>query len=143
MTSDSPKVENPGSSDAGSGQQSDGRGQRERRRQRDRHRGLVDDPPMLSADSGLCGGPGQISCEEANEMIQMVIDQVVDAEEHAKLEEHLGDCSPCESEFVVYQRIVTSLSNARPYMPPETAARLQRYCDELRKGGIQPLDEGS
>lgn len=127
MTSDSPKVEYPGSSDAGSDQQRD----------------LISDPPVLSVDSGLCGGPGQISCDEANEMIQMVIDQLVDAEEHARLDEHLGDCSPCESEFVVYQRIVTSLSNARPFMPPETASRLQHYCDELRREGIQPPDEGS
>lgn len=99
----------------------------------------IDDVPTLSEASGLCGGDGQMSCDEANKLIQMVIDELIDAEERTRLEEHLGDCSPCESEFVVYQRIVTSLSNARPNIPTETASRLAKYCDEIRKQGPPPL----
>ena len=45
--------------------------------------------------------------------------------------EHLGDCPPCESEFVVYQRIIDSLSRCRPDLPPDTKQRLERFCQDL------------
>lgn len=98
------------------------------------------DLPPLSMDSGLCGGPGQMSCEEANEMIQMVLDHLVDSEKQAKLVEHFGDCSPCESEFVVYERIVASLTRARPALPVDAEQRLKHYCSGLAS---TPSDDGS
>lgn len=102
-------------------------------------RDSIDDVPALSESSGLCGGDGQMTCDEANQLIQMVIDELIDIDERTRLEEHLGDCSPCESEFFVYQRIVTSLSKARPNIPTDTASRLAHYCDEMRKQGPPPL----
>lgn len=96
----------------------------------------------LSQESGLCGGPGQLSCDEANELIQYYFDEFADAESRAKLAEHLGDCSPCESEAAVYGKIIASLSRCRPHLPPDTAARLQQYCVELCDGrhDADPVD---
>lgn len=88
----------------------------------------------LSEASGLCGGPGQISCEEANELVQFYVDQLADPEARARMAEHVGDCPPCEFEVVVYQRIIASLGRCRPDVPPDTAARLSRYCQELHDG---------
>ncbi len=87
--------------------------------------------PPLSEDSGLCGGPGQISCSEANELIQTYLDHHTDPVTGERVQEHLGDCPPCETEFVVYQRIIASLSRCRPSLPPETKDRLERFCDGL------------
>ena len=88
----------------------------------------------LSEASGLCGGPGQLSCAEANDMIQTYLDSAVDPESGEKLTEHLGDCPPCESEFVVYQKIVDALGRCREELPADTAARLQSYCSSLCEG---------
>lgn len=89
----------------------------------------------LSESSGLCGGPGQISCGEANELIQFYVDELTEPEARERLAEHLGECPPCEFETLVYQRIIESLERCRPHVPPDTAARLHRFCDELRSGG--------
>jgi hypothetical protein len=88
----------------------------------------------LSESSGLCGGPGQISCSEANELIQSYLDHRTDPVTGERVAEHLGDCPPCESEFVVYQRIITSLSRCRPDLPPDTKERLERFCRDLSCG---------
>lgn len=92
-------------------------------------------PPIeltrLSEASGLCGGPGQISCSEANELIQSYLDRHTDPETGERVAEHLGDCPPCESEFVVYQRIIASLSRCRPDLPADTKQRLERFCKDL------------
>lgn len=88
-------------------------------------------PGALSEDSGLCGGPGQISCDEANELIQSYLDRVVDGDTGQRVVDHLGDCPPCESEFVVYQRIIVALGRCRPDLPPDTRARIERFCSEL------------
>jgi hypothetical protein len=85
----------------------------------------------LSEESGLCGGPGQISCSEANELIQHYLDHITDPDTGERVAEHLGDCPPCETEFVVYQRIVESLSRCRPQTPPDTRERLERFCRDL------------
>jgi hypothetical protein len=85
----------------------------------------------LSESSGLCGGPGQISCSEANELIQVYLDHTTDPETGERVAEHLGDCPPCESEFVVYQRIIASLSRCRPDLPPDTKQRLEQFCQGL------------
>jgi hypothetical protein len=85
----------------------------------------------LSESSGLCGGPGQISCSEANELIQTYLDRHTDPETGGRVAEHLGDCPPCESEFVVYQRIIASLSRCRPDLPPDTKQRLEQFCEGL------------
>jgi hypothetical protein len=95
--------------------------------------------PSLSEDSGLCGGPGQISCTEANELIQSVLDHMTDPDTGQRVVEHVGDCPPCEGEFVVYQRIITSLERCRPDLPPDTKARLERFCDDLCSGA-DPTD---
>ncbi|CAN5704807.1 hypothetical protein BH10ACT3_BH10ACT3_12410 [soil metagenome] len=79
----------------------------------------------LSEASGLCGGEGQLSCAEANDLIQTYLDSAVDPESGEKLTEHLGDCPPCESEFVVYQKIVDALGRCREELPADNAARLQ------------------
>jgi len=91
----------------------------------------------LSEASGLCGGPGQLSCDEANDLIQTYLDSAADADTGTKLTEHLGDCPPCEHEFVVYQRIVDALGRCRQDPPPETAQRLQQYCSSLCDGQDQ------
>jgi Putative zinc-finger len=96
-------------------------------------------PPLtplvpLSEASGLCGGPGQLSCDEANDLIQTYLDEAVDPDTGTKLTEHLGDCPPCEHEFVVYQRIVDALGRCREELPADTAARLQQYCSSLCDG---------
>ena len=88
----------------------------------------------LSEASGLCGGEGQLSCAEANDLIQTYLDSAVDPESGEKLTEHLGDCPPCESEFVVYQKIVDALGRCREELPADTAARLQSYCSSLCEG---------
>lgn len=88
----------------------------------------------LSESSGLCGGPGQLSCAEANELIQAYLDRHTDPDTGEKVAEHLGDCPPCENEFAVYQRIVESLSRCRPDVPSDTRQRLERFCRDL------PLD---
>ncbi|MGB3412215.1 MAG: zf-HC2 domain-containing protein [Microthrixaceae bacterium] len=88
----------------------------------------------LSEQSGMCGGQGQISCDEANELIQDFLDKVTDSANGAVLQEHLGDCPPCESEFHVYQRIVESLARCRPDIPSETADRIKQYCEGLCSG---------
>lgn len=85
----------------------------------------------LSEDSGLCGGPGQISCGEANELLQSYLDHVTDEENGRRVSDHLGDCPPCESEFVVYQRIISALERCRPDLPEDTRIRLERFCIEL------------
>jgi hypothetical protein len=85
----------------------------------------------LSEDSGLCGGPGQLSCSEANELIQFYVDRLTDRDSGERVAEHLGDCPPCEFELVVYQRIIASLERCRPHVPPDTAERLHRFCSEL------------
>lgn len=85
----------------------------------------------LSESSGLCGGPGQLSCAEANELIQAYLDRHTDADTGEKVAEHLGDCPPCESEFVVYQRIIESLSRCRPDLPVDTRQRIERFCRDL------------
>ena len=90
--------------------------------------------PPLSADSGLCGGPGQMSCSEANELIQHYLDRITDYEVGTAVHDHLGDCPPCEREFVVYQRIIASLARCRPDPPIETRERLERFCTELCNG---------
>lgn len=90
----------------------------------------------LSEASGLCGGPGQLSCDEANELIQTYIDSAVDPDTGEKLTEHLGDCPPCEHEFVVYQRIVDALARCRPGLPEATAERLHSYCNSLCSGDV-------
>jgi hypothetical protein len=101
--------------------------------------GANDEPDLtliqpLSEASGLCGGPGQLTCGEANELIQLYLDKVADQDEGAKVAEHLDGCPPCESELVVYQRIIASLERCRPPVPQDTAERLQRFCTELRSG---------
>jgi hypothetical protein len=90
----------------------------------------------LSEDSGLCGGPGQISCAEANELIQSLLDRLTDPATGEKVREHLGDCPPCETEFVVYQRIIASLERCRPEPPPATRERLERFCSGLSSGEL-------
>ena len=90
--------------------------------------------PPLSPDSGLCGGPGQMSCSEANELIQHYLDRITDDEVGTAVHDHLGDCPPCEREFVVYQRIIASLARCRPDPPTETRERLERFCTELCNG---------
>lgn len=93
---------------------------------------------QLSEDSGLCGGPGQITCSEANELIQFYVDKLVDklgdTDADTGVEEHVGECPPCEFEVLVYQRIIESLERRRPHVPPDTAERLNRFCSELRSG---------
>ena len=93
----------------------------------------------LSEASGLCGGPGQLSCDEANELIQTYLDHAVDPGTGEKLTEHLGDCPPCEHEFVVYQRIVEALGRCRPDVPADTAQRLKSYCTSLCEGDAAEL----
>ena len=95
----------------------------------------------LSESSGLCGGPGQLSCGEANELIQQYLDKVTDLDSGAKVAQHLSDCPPCESEMVVYQRIIASLERCRPHVPPDTAERLQRFCSDLRTGTYDSQDD--
>ena len=96
-------------------------------------------PPLvpLSEASGLCGGPGQLSCDEANELIQTYLDHAVDPDTGEKLTEHLGDCPPCEHEFVVYQRIVDALARCRPDVPADTKQRLKQYCTSLCEGEVE------
>lgn len=93
----------------------------------------------LSEASGLCGGPGQLSCDEANEMIQDYLDNV-DADAAAKLTEHTGGCPPCESELVVYQRIIVALSRCREDPPAETRERLEHFCKGLLVSDHDVLD---
>ena len=93
----------------------------------------------LAPESGLCGGPGQMSCEDANEMIQMVLDHLSDSDGEQLFNEHMGECPPCESEFVVYQRIVASLVRTRPAMPDEAFARLMNYCEGIRADSSESL----
>lgn len=95
-------------------------------------------PFPLSEDSGLCGGPGQLSCAEANELIQSYLDAAVDPELGRKVADHVGDCPPCETEFAVYQRIIVSLGRCRPDLPPDTKARLQQFCNDLCEGAELP-----
>ena len=85
----------------------------------------------LSEASGLCGGPGQMSCDDANELIQDYLDNHADTESSAQVREHMGDCPPCESEFVVYQRIIVALSRCREDPPAETRERLEHFCRGL------------
>lgn len=94
--------------------------------------------PPLSEDSGLCGGPGQLSCAEANELIQTYLDRTTDPVTGEKVAEHLGDCPPCESEFVVYQRILDSLQRCRPDLPEDTKERIERFCSDLCTGDDRP-----
>ena len=96
-----------------------------------RARAITDLTP-LSESSGLCGGPGQISCSEANELIQIYLDRRTDPDTGERVAEHLGDCPPCESEFVVYQRIIASLSRCRPDLPPDTKQRLEQLLSRPR-----------
>jgi hypothetical protein len=91
----------------------------------------ITDITQLSESSGLCGGPGQISCSEANELIQIYLDHRTDPDTGERVAEHLGDCPPCESEFVVYQRIIASLSRCRPDLPQDTKQRLESFCRDL------------
>jgi len=101
----------------------------------DEHEGL--ERPLvrpLSEASGLCGGPGQMSCVEANELIQYYVDSFIDGDERSRVAEHLHDCPPCELEAVVYKRIIASLERCRPHVPSDTAERLQRFCSDLRDG---------
>lgn len=99
-----------------------------------------DDTPLaapltpLSEASGLCGGPGQLSCSEVNEFVQEFLDQTVDPELHQQVQQHLGNCPPCESEFVVYQRIISALERCRPDLPIDAAARIQKFCSDLCDG---------
>lgn len=95
----------------------------------------------LSEASGLCGGPGQLSCGEANELIQTYLDKMTDLDSGTKVAQHLSDCPPCESELVVYQRIIASLERCRPHVPPDTAERLQRFCTDLRAGTFDSQDD--
>ncbi len=88
----------------------------------------------LSEASGLCGGPGQMSCAEANDLIQFYVDRFIDPDATQRVAEHLGDCPPCEVEVVVYKRIIASLERCRPHVPEDTAERLQRFCEDLRAG---------
>ena len=97
----------------------------------------------LSEASGLCGGPGQLSCDEANDLIQTYLDSSVDPDTGTKLTEHLGDCPPCEHEFVVYQRIVDALGRCRQDPPPEISERLQQYCTSLCEGAEPAATAGS
>lgn len=85
----------------------------------------------LSEDSGLCGGPGQLSCSEANELLLSYLDHATDTEKDRLVRQHLVDCPPCENEFVVYQRIMSALERCRPDLPSDTKARLERFCLEL------------
>ena len=94
----------------------------------------------LSEASGLCGGPGQMSCSEANELIQAYLDHNTDPATGALVAEHLGDCPPCESEFAVYQRILDALSRCRPDVPSDTAERLHKFCTSLCDG-IEPVPD--
>jgi hypothetical protein len=94
----------------------------------------------LSEASGLCGGPGQISCSEANELIQSSLDRATDADTGTKVAEHLGDCPPCEHEFVVYQRIIGALERCRPSLPDDTKGRLEKFCTDLCNGEV-PADQ--
>lgn len=98
------------------------------------HAGPLTPLVPLSEESGLCGGPGQLSCAEANDMIQTYLDSAVDPDSGEKLTEHLGECPPCEHEFVVYQRIVDALARCRQGLPEATAQRLHSYCDSLCSG---------
>lgn len=72
-------------------------------------------------------------------MIQMVLDHLSDSDGEQLFNEHMGECPPCESEFVVYQRIVASLVRTRPAMPDEAVARLMNYCDGMRAESSESL----
>lgn len=100
---------------------------------------MQDEPDLraiepLAPESGLCGGPGQISCDEANELLQRYLDHVGDSDTDLRVAGHLGDCPPCESEAVMYQRIISSLERCRPHVPSDVEQRIQRFCTELCTG---------
>jgi hypothetical protein len=97
--------------------------------------------PQLSEESGLCGGPGQLTCTEANELIQFYLDRATDEESIAKMTAHVGDCPPCEVEVIVYRRIIASLGRCREDIPAETADRLRRFCADLGTSGHSALTE--
>lgn len=98
----------------------------------------AEDLGRLVEQAGACGGDGQLSCDEAAGLIMIYLDSLSEQSAAdataARMRDHLGSCSPCETEFAVYQRISVSLSRCRPALPPETKQRLERFCNDLCNG---------
>jgi hypothetical protein len=74
-------------------------------------------------------------------MLQLYVDRYTDAESGTKMAQHLGECPPCESELVVYQRIIAALQRCRPDLPADTAERLHRFCADLHHLGPGASDD--
>ena len=71
------------------------------------------------------------SCEEIMEVLQSYLDGETDVETAKKVAGHLAECTKCDRESQVYQKIKDSLANRRKPVDPEIMGALHRFGDEL------------
>lgn len=71
------------------------------------------------------------SCEEIMEVLQSYLDDETDVETAKKVAGHVADCTECDRESRVYQKIKDSLTNRRKPVDPEIMSALHRFGDEL------------
>lgn len=93
--------------------------------------------------AGLCGGPGQMPCQDAHELLHHYLDVDCDQELRDRIKGHLERCPSCDSEFAVYSRIVSSLSKCRDELPADAAARITEFCATFCSEELQDGDPAS
>lgn len=98
--------------------------------------GSLADAVQRLESAGLCGGPGQLPCQDAHELIHHYLDTDCDQELRARIQGHLERCPSCDSEFAVYTKIVTSLSKCRSEIPEDAAERIKDFCAKLSSGDL-------
>jgi anti-sigma factor (TIGR02949 family) len=78
--------------------------------------------------------PGGMSCHQVGEVLQQYLDGHIDAEQAARIEEHLEECRRCGMEADTYERIKATLAAQRPDIPAESVDRLREFGERLARG---------
>ncbi len=77
-----------------------------------------------------------IDCAQAVRQLWDYLEKDLDDEDRARVDDHLAFCRRCCGEVEFAEELRTALkSAARPHLPPEAAARLIKYVEELEVSG--------
>ena len=59
-----------------------------------------------------------MNCQKIRKLINLYIDQILDAESAQQVEEHLKSCSACREEYSKLKQVVFSLNSISPQPAP-------------------------
>jgi anti-sigma factor RsiW len=78
--------------------------------------------------------PAQAECREVARLLQSYLDQEIDADEAARVAEHLEVCRRCGLAAETYQQIKTALARRRLHVDPGALDRLTEFSERLAAG---------